>query len=105
MLRKGAVHRWQLQDAKARLSRLLRSAKSRHQGIALHSTPAAFAASKAAPQRPRRESSLVRFLRHSPLAGVGLQIQRDRSPTRAGTGNAAEFRFPALDVINPWEKG
>jgi len=79
------MHRWQLQDAKARLSELLRGVTDGPQEITLHGKSAAVVLSKADYDRLRRkEPSLVRFLRRSPLAGVELDIERDKSPARSG---------------------
>lgn len=79
------MRRWQLQDAKARLSELLRSATDGPQEITLHGKPAAVVLSKADYERLRRKApSLVQFLRRSPLAGVELDIERDKSLARGG---------------------
>ena len=79
------MHRWQLQDAKARLSELLRSARDGPQEITLHGKSAAVVLSKADYERLRRkEPSLVQFLRRSPLAGVELDVERDKSLARGG---------------------
>lgn len=79
------MHRWQLQDAKARLSEVLRRATDGPQEITLHGRSAAVVLSKADYERLRRKQpSLVEFLRRSPLAGVALVIERDKSPARGG---------------------
>ncbi len=78
------MHTWQLQQAKARLSELVRRATSEGpQGISVRGTPSAVVLSKedyerlAAPCPP-----LAQFLRSSPLAGADLELERDRSPDR-----------------------
>jgi antitoxin Phd len=75
---------WQLQDAKARLSEVVK--KAMHEGpqhITLHGEPAAVVLSEAEYQRLRkRPSRFVDFLRCSPLKGAELDWERDRSLPR-----------------------
>ncbi|MBV6418617.1 MAG: hypothetical protein CMLOHMNK_03525 [Steroidobacteraceae bacterium] len=75
---------WQLQDAKARLSEVVKkAAKEGPQRITLHGEPAAVVLSEADYRRlkepPRR---FIDFIRGSPLKGVELDLARDRSPQR-----------------------
>ncbi len=75
---------WQLQDAKARLSEVVkRAAQEGPQHITLHGEPAAVVLSEAdywrLRKRPRR---FFDFIRSSPLKGVNLDLARDRSPPR-----------------------
>ncbi len=75
---------WQVQEAKARFSDLLRAAtRSGPQRITVrgHAT-AVVISSKEYEHLRDRKPSLVAFLRASPLVGVDLRIARDRSPAR-----------------------
>ena len=76
--------KWQVQQAKARLSDLLRqAASSGPQEITVRGRPAAVVVSVEDYERlTGRKPSLVEFLRASPLAGIDLDIERDRSPLR-----------------------
>jgi antitoxin Phd len=78
------MRRWQLQEAKARLSELLRSSVAEGpQEITVHGRAAAVVVSKADYDRLRaKKPSFVEFLRRSPLAGLELHVRRDRSPVR-----------------------
>jgi prevent-host-death family protein len=74
--------KWQLQEAKNRLSEVVR--KARREGpqvITLHGTDAAVVVSAQEYQKlSRRKTKLVEFLRRSPLVGVDLDFSR-RSDT------------------------
>jgi len=81
----ASPRRWQLQDAKARLSELVRKAADGPQEITLHGRPAAVVLSIGDYTRLKaKRPSLVEFLRASPLAGTELPIVRDKSPVRRG---------------------
>ncbi|MEQ1803212.1 MAG: type II toxin-antitoxin system Phd/YefM family antitoxin [Gammaproteobacteria bacterium] len=75
---------WQLQDAKARFSQLVKAAQSEGpQEITVHGKPAAVLVSAEEYQRlagPRL--SFVEFMRASPLVGADLAIRRSRSTNR-----------------------
>lgn len=76
--------RWQIQEAKNRLSELVRKARSEGpQVITLHGQDAVvvLAASEYKSLAPQR-GSLVEFLRKSPLAGVDLELSRSRDTGR-----------------------
>ena len=75
---------WQVQEAKARFSELMRdAAKDGPQTITIRGRRAAVVLSADDYDRLKRpKPSLVEFLRASPLAGVELDIERDRSPPR-----------------------
>ena len=75
---------WQLQDAKARLSELVkRAAQEGPQHITLHGEPAAVVLSEDDYQRlKKRPKRFVDFIRNSPLKGAELDLDRDRSPPR-----------------------
>jgi prevent-host-death family protein len=77
------MRRWQLQDAKARLSEVVRSAQSGPQEITLRGEAAVVVLAKGDYDRLRgRKDSFVAFLRRSPLAGVRIDVERDRSRVR-----------------------
>lgn len=78
------MRRWQVQEAKARFSELVRLAdREGPQEITLRGEPKAVVVSKAEFERLRRpKPSLTAFLRSSPLAGLDLEIERDKSPPR-----------------------
>ncbi len=75
---------WQLQDAKARFSQLVKSAQLEGpQEITVHGKSAAVLLSA---EDYRRLSgpklSFVEFIRRSPLVGVDLDLKRSTSTTR-----------------------
>jgi len=76
--------RWQLQDAKARFSEVVKSSQEHGpQEISVRGKPAAVVLSRRDYDRLRsRKPSFVEFLRHSPLVGVDLDVPRDPSPPR-----------------------
>ena len=78
------MRQWQLRQAKARLSELIRLAEREGpQEITVRGEAKAVVVSKAAFERLRApKPSLVEFLRRSPLAGLDLEIARDGSPPR-----------------------
>ncbi len=75
---------WQLQEAKARLSELLRRARREGpQEITVRGRPEAVVLSREDYEKlvgPRR--GFLDFMRGSPLAGLELEIERDKSPAR-----------------------
>ena len=74
---------WQLQEAKARFSELMRGAAAGPQTITVHGRRAAVVLSAEDYDRLKRSKpSLSEFLRTSPLAGIRLNIERDKSPPR-----------------------
>ena len=75
---------WQLQDAKARLSEVVKkAAQEGPQHITLHGEPAAVVLSAADYRRlKKRPKRFIDFIRNSPLKGVDLDLTRDRSPPR-----------------------
>ncbi|MEI6450575.1 MAG: type II toxin-antitoxin system Phd/YefM family antitoxin [Actinomycetes bacterium] len=76
---------WQLQEAKARFSEVVKAAQQEGpQEISVRGEPTAVLVSRAEFDRLRRpRPSLVEFLRTSPLAGVELDLARDPTPARA----------------------
>ena len=78
------MRRWQLQEAKARLSEVVKATeKEGPQEITVRGNIAAVLLSRADYERlTRKRESFVEFMRKSPLAGLKLEIVRDRSVTR-----------------------
>ena len=76
------MQRWQLQEAKARLSELVREAAAHGpQTITVRGRRAAVLLSAGDYDRLKRpKPSLAELLRASPLAGLDLETRRDRSP-------------------------
>jgi prevent-host-death family protein len=76
---------WQMQDAKARLSEVVKQAEQAGpQGITVHGRAVAVVLSRAEYDRlAGTGDTLVDFLRRSPLAGADdVKLERDRSLTR-----------------------
>lgn len=79
------MHKWQMQEAKARLSELVKLAESEGpQDITLHGRSVAVVLSRSAFERlSGSQQSLVEFMRQSPLYGLDdIEFDRDRSATR-----------------------
>lgn len=76
--------RWQLQEAKAKLSDLVKATeKEGPQVITVRGRTTAVVLSQADYERLRgRRGSFVEFMRSSPFVGVDLKLERDRSPAR-----------------------
>jgi len=89
------IARWQLQDAKARFSEVIKKVrKEGPQQVTVRGKPSAVVISVdeyEAMKKPRPD--FVRFMRTSPLVGMELDISRSDSPVRD------------IEVINPWEQG
>lgn len=75
---------WQMQDAKARMSELVKRAQSQPQDITLHGKSVAVVISREAFDRLSQANvSLVDFMQRSPLYGVDdIEFERDNSLTR-----------------------
>ena len=75
---------WQVQEAKARFSELMRGAdEAGPQTITVRGRRAAVLLSADDYDRLRsRKPSLTAFMRSSPLAGIELSVDRDRTPPR-----------------------
>lgn len=75
---------WQLQEAKARLSEVVKKAsREGPQRITLHGVPTAVVLSEKDYQRLRkRKKRFIDFVRDSPLKGADLDLARDRSAPR-----------------------
>jgi prevent-host-death family protein len=79
------MHAWQMQEAKARLSELVKCAESEGpQNITLHGQSVAVVVSRVMFDRlTGNDNSLVDFMRRSPLYGADdIAIDRDPSLTR-----------------------
>jgi antitoxin Phd len=76
--------KWQLQDAKNRLSEVVRKARTEGpQVITLHGEDAAIVVSTKDYQKlAQRKGRLVEFFRKSPLVGVDLDLRRSRDTGR-----------------------
>ena len=75
---------WQMQEAKARMSELVKRAQTQPQDITLHGKSVAVVVSRELFDRlSGNEQSLVDFMRASPLAGHDeVQFERSRSLPR-----------------------
>ena len=79
------MHVWQMQEAKARLSEVVKRAESEGpQNITLHGQSVAVVVSRSMfDQLTGNELSLVDFMRRSPLFGADdITLERDTSLTR-----------------------
>lgn len=76
--------KWQLQDAKNRLSEVVRKAQQEGpQTITVHGRDAAVIVSaKEFSRLPRRKGTLIAFFRSSPLVGIKLDLTRSRDTGR-----------------------
>jgi antitoxin Phd len=74
---------WQFQEAKAKLSEVVRLAATEPQEITVRGEPAAVVLSMAEYQRLKApKQNLVEFLQASPLYGLDLDFTRDKSLPR-----------------------
>jgi antitoxin Phd len=75
---------WQLQEAKARLSEVIKKAKEEGpQSITVHGSPTAVIISSKEYERLKHpQGSFVEFMRRSPLYGVDLDLKRGQTLTR-----------------------
>lgn len=79
-------HAWQLQEAKNKFSNLVERAQ--HEGpqvVTKHGKAAVVVLSVDDYQKitkPKGKGSLLQFLRDSPLAGVTLDVAREKTPPR-----------------------
>ncbi len=73
---------WPLQDAKARLSELIKQVETKGpQEVSVRGEPAVVViAKKDYDKLVKPKPDLVSFLSQSPLAGTSLDIERDKSP-------------------------
>lgn len=76
---------WQMQDAKASMSELVRCAQNEPQDITMHGKSVAVVISRTTFDRllEPRHASLADFMQRSPLFDAdGVAFERDTSPTR-----------------------
>ena len=78
------MNTWQLQEAKARLSEVIKKAKKEGpQCITVHGQPTVVVLSRGEYERLKRpKGSFVAFMRRSPLFGVDLKLGREQTHTR-----------------------
>jgi prevent-host-death family protein len=78
------MHSWQMQEAKAHMSELVKRAQSQPQDITLHGKSVAVVISRETFDRlSQAQDSLVGFMRRSPLYGADdIVFERDQSLTR-----------------------
>ncbi|MES2320352.1 MAG: type II toxin-antitoxin system Phd/YefM family antitoxin [Pseudomonadota bacterium] len=79
------MNSWQMQEAKARLSELVKRAESEGpQAITVHGKSVAVVLSRSAFERlSGSKQSLVKFMQASPLHGLDeVEFERDPSPAR-----------------------
>jgi antitoxin Phd len=78
------MNTWQLQEAKARLSEVIKKAKKDGpQSITVHGSPTAVVISSKEYERLKHpRGSFVEFMRRSPLYGVDLDLKREQTLTR-----------------------
>ena len=79
------MHTWQMQDAKAKLSEVVKCAQQDGpQDITLHGRSVAVVLSRETFERLTGNSqSLLDFMQSSPMQGLDdLEFERDQSPTR-----------------------
>lgn len=75
---------WQLQQAKAHFSQVVKEAIANGpQEISLHGKPAVMLISISEYERlTKPKQSFIEFLRQSPLVGINILIKRNKSQTR-----------------------
>jgi prevent-host-death family protein len=78
------MRQWQLQEAKAKLSEVVKLANQEGpQEITMRGQPTAVLISvKDFEKINAKKLSLFALLRASPLAGIDLELERDKSPAR-----------------------
>ena len=76
--------KWQLQEAKARLSEVIKkAAKEGPQKITIHGEPTAVVISNKEYEHLKHpKGSFVKFMRSSPLYGLKLNLKREQTLTR-----------------------
>lgn len=78
------MKQWQMQEAKAKLSEVIQQAvREGPQGISIRGKSTVIVLSaKEYTSLTTPKSSLIDFLQNSPLFGIDLDIERDKSSTR-----------------------
>ncbi len=75
---------WQIQEAKAKMSELVKRAQEGPQNITVHGKSVAVVISRETYERlSQTQGNLVEFMRRSPLYGLeDVNLERDKSPAR-----------------------
>jgi prevent-host-death family protein len=77
------MHVWQLQEAKAKLTQLIKNAALEPQVISRHGIESAIVMSREKYEElTMSNENIVSFLKSSPLCEVELDMKRDHSPSR-----------------------
>lgn len=79
------MHTWQFQEAKAKLSEVVRLSKHEPQVITVHGKEEAVLISKEEfddLKNKKTQPSLVELIKNSPFYGIDLDFSRDNSPDR-----------------------
>jgi len=78
------MDKWQLQEAKARFSEVIKKAKKEGpQSITVHGEPTAVVISREEYEKLKHpKGSFVEFMRRSPLYGLELELRREQTLTR-----------------------
>lgn len=78
------MRNWQLQEAKARFSELVKqAAKDGPQRITVHGKPTVVLLSvKEYSRLTKPKISFIKFLRHSPLVSIKIDLERNKSLSR-----------------------
>lgn len=78
------MHTWQMQEAKARMSELVKRAQTQPQDITLHGKSVAVVISRETFDRlSQTQDTLLAFMRRSPLYDAdNISLERDQSLTR-----------------------
>lgn len=78
------MHTWQIQEAKARMSELVKRAQTQPQDITFHGKSVAVVVSRETFDRlSQAQDSLVSFMQRSPFYGADdITFERDQSLTR-----------------------
>lgn len=83
MSKLSPAHEWTVASAKAHLSEVIARAKDTPQTITRNGKASVVIVSvEEWEQKSRRQGSLASFLAQSPLAGAGLELERDVDPGR-----------------------
>lgn len=80
----GIMQRWQMQEAKAKMSEVVKCAQQGPQEITVHGEPVAVLVSRATFERlSHNRCSLLEFMQQSPLHGLEeIEFERDSSQCR-----------------------
>ena len=76
------MHVWQLQEAKARLTELIKEAQNEPQIISRHGINEVVVINIKEYNQMFEKEDVVSFFRRSPLCGIDLALERDKSPMR-----------------------